>query len=127
MKRIQFGTLFVVALVMLVAMSASAQSPKAHAVVTWADNSDNETGFRVDIGQGLDPAAPEFVYGFQQNLPADTTAFELDLTIGTGYTLRIVAVNAGGETPSSAVSFTTPLPPPPAAPGTPVVNVTIVP
>jgi hypothetical protein len=67
--------------------------------LSWADNSNNETGFNIERQNG----AAWTVIG---NVPANTTSYsDGSLAGGTAYTYRVVAVNTAG--PSAYTNTTT--------------------
>jgi len=71
--------------------------------ITWNDNSNNETGFRVQFKKTVDPN-----FTVKPNLPADTTTYELTgLDSGTSYDVRIIAFNDAGSVASETVAETT--------------------
>lgn len=74
--------------------------------LTWVDNSNNETGFRVSR-----KTAAEGVWRVIGTLAAGTrTARNSGLTAGTAYVFRIVSYNSSGESDSSnEATVTTPL------------------
>ncbi|HYE14113.1 MAG TPA: fibronectin type III domain-containing protein [Pyrinomonadaceae bacterium] len=82
--------------------------------LAWADNSDNEGGFRVERCAGA--GCTNFATAGQTG--AGATSFgDTGLSPGTTYTYRVVAFNAGGDSaPSNTASATTQALPPPAAP-----------
>ncbi|WP_194768583.1 fibronectin type III domain-containing protein [Tamlana sp. I1] len=69
--------------------------------LTWVDNSDNETGFRVQRMQ-------DGTYINVGSLAADATMFtDEDLAPSTQYTYRVIAINDGGESAPSDVAMGT--------------------
>ena len=71
-------------------------------VVTWADNSNNETSFRVEraVGGGS--------FSFLANAPANAVTFaDTSAAERTTYRYRVVAVNATGESAASNVAQAT--------------------
>jgi hypothetical protein len=90
---------------------ASAQSP-TQVNLTWADNADNETGFRVErcTGAGCTNFASLAQLAANAATYADTTA-----VANTTYSYRVFAFNTGGDSqPSNVATVTTPLPGPAA-------------
>jgi fibronectin type 3 domain-containing protein len=82
--------------------------------LTWTDNSDDETGFRIE--RKLEPSgAFELITTVGANV---TYHYNAGLQPGTTYTYRIRAFNGIGESENSnaATAATDPLPAPPAAP-----------
>ena len=91
--------------------SLKAKPGKKRIDLAWKDNSDNETGFKIERRQG---AAVNFTQ--IATLPANATAFaDTGLGVSTKYAYRIRAFNTGGHTPYSAAVEATTLPNPPAA------------
>jgi hypothetical protein len=83
--------------------------------LTWTDNSDDETGFRIE--RKLEPSgAFELITTVGANV---TYHYNAGLQPGTTYTYRIRAFNGIGESENSneATAATDPLPAPPDAPG----------
>lgn len=74
--------------------------------LTWVDASLGETGHR------LERRAPGGTFAAIGTAPADATSAQVGATEGTALEYRVVAVNAGGASPSLVASVTTP----PAAP-----------
>ncbi len=74
--------------------------------LTWNDNSNNETGFKIIRKTGLGEYA--FIHTAAQNI---TSYSDNDLVDGTGYTYRIIAINSNGAYSeySSESSAVTPL------------------
>ena len=72
--------------------------------LTWADNSENETSFRVER------RIPGGAFAAITTLPADSTSYsDATVTAETGYEYRVVAFNAVGTSPASnVVAVTTP-------------------
>ena len=97
------------------ALAAIAQSSTAVAL-TWTDNADNETSYRVLRRDG---AAPAFVQ-VSPDLPAGTTSWQDNgLAASSPYTYTVKAHNAAGDSgPSNEAQVTTPSAPVvvPAAP-----------
>jgi len=82
--------------------------------LAWADNSGNETGFRIErkIPQGGS------VYAEIATVGANLTSYsDTGLSAGTQYFYRIRAANAGGQSPYSNEANATTLQGAPAAPG----------
>ena len=75
--------------------------------LTWMDNSDNETGFRIEWFNVSDWEEVETV-------PAGTVSYSvMGLTAETDYCYRVLAVNsAGGSVPTDQACATTPEQPP---------------
>jgi hypothetical protein len=75
------------------------------AVLLWRDNTNNETGFNVELKLGS-----ERNYDLAGGTLANVTTMTLgDLLPATTYTVQVRAVNAsGGSAPSVPVTFTTP-------------------
>ena len=79
--------------------------------LAWTDNSDNETGFKIERRQGTAVNFTQIAI-----LPANAAAFaDTGLGVSTKYAYRIRAFNTGGHTPYSAAVEATTLPNPPAA------------
>ena len=75
-------------------------------LLTWKDNADNETGFKVERKKQNDSSYKVIV-----TLPTDISETKYtDKTVapGTTYNYRVVAYNSKGEVPSKTVSITTP-------------------
>lgn len=95
----------------------------AQFTLTWTDNSDNETGFRIERANGLNATT-----GFVEIAVVGAnvvTYVDASLPNSTAYTYRLRAYNAGGNSAysNSASSTTPPLPVSPhAAPGAPVIT-----
>ncbi len=72
--------------------------------LAWEDNSDNETGFELEVAIGdLEPARFELV----MEVPADTTTLRhTGLSANTNYSYRIRAVNDEGFSDYSALAST---------------------
>ena len=71
-------------------------------LITWEDNSDNETGFRIER------RLPKGEWWLESVAPADTTNFvSAGCRAYTTYEHRVVAFNGDGESPSEVVSGTT--------------------
>jgi hypothetical protein len=69
--------------------------------LAWTDNASNETGYRVERQSGGSFVAVA-------TLGANTTGFtDTGLPSGSTFCYRVVAVNAGGETPSASACGTT--------------------
>lgn len=76
----------------------------------WADNSDNESGFRIEQSTGGGAFAEVAAVGANV-----TTYAATNLTPGTGYSFRVLAYNDGGTSAySNTAAVTTPLPTPAA-------------
>lgn len=70
--------------------------------LTWKDNSNNETGFRVFRSTGGNSYTQVGTVG------ANTTAYtDSGLTANTAYTYQVVAYNTGDSDPSNSVTITT--------------------
>jgi len=81
--------------------------------LTWSDNSNNETGFRVQRATSLNGN-----YNTITTTSANATSYSVTgLSSGTTYYFRVSAVNAAGNSNSTSASATT-LVAPPAAPST---------
>lgn len=99
---------------------ATVRAQAAQATVTWTDNADNETDFRVERFTGTGTSTSAFVEIGQ--VPAapgvGTTVTYTDTTIsaGTTYSYRIKAHNTGGYSAYSNIATGSTLPAPPAAP-----------
>ncbi|PID91728.1 MAG: hypothetical protein CSA96_06525 [Bacteroidetes bacterium] len=79
--------------------------------VVWEDNSDNETGFRIERSR-----YSSFLYQVVGSVGADVTRFtDTGLTPYRRYYYRVYAVNAGGSSDFSQASVRT-LPLPPSSP-----------
>jgi hypothetical protein len=81
--------------------------------LAWVDNSDNETGFRIDVAPGpinADGDVTEYTI-----LPANTSAYSYSTQPNTTRYFRVLAVTSTLQSaPSNVVSATTPnVPPPP--------------
>jgi hypothetical protein len=76
--------------------------------LTWADNSSNETGFRIE--RALDNAGSSGTYSLVASVPANSTSCSNgDLTAETRYHYRICAYNsAGNSSYSNEVNAVTP-------------------
>jgi hypothetical protein len=71
--------------------------------LTWSDQSNNETHFRIE--RKTEPSGP---FGLVETPPAGTTAFEdAALSPATTYTYRVFAVNGAGEAVSNTATATT--------------------
>ncbi len=78
--------------------------------LTWGDNSDNEAGFRVERWNGS-------LYIAIATLGANATSYSnTGLLAATTYRYRVIAFNAGGDSPPSNTAEATTLPNPPSAP-----------
>jgi len=83
--------------------------------LTWADNSGNETGFKIERKT---PQGGTSVYAEIATVGANLTSYsDTGLSAGTQYFYRIRAANAGGQSPYSNEANATTLPGAPAAPG----------
>jgi hypothetical protein len=72
--------------------------------ITWADNSGNETGFRVQRKRGVGGT-----YATVANLGSGVTSYtNTGLTATTQYYYRVKAINENGTTTSNEASVTTP-------------------
>jgi Fibronectin type III domain len=80
--------------------------------VTWLDNSDNETSFRLDRAPNNGGAPGTYAQIATLN-PNVTTYTNTGLTSGTGYWYRVRAQNAVGNSAYAAAKFITTLPPVP--------------
>ncbi len=99
-------------------LQAQAQST-SQINLSWKDNSDNETKFRLEVSQNEGTS-------FQQlaELNANITQYQhKNLQAGKKYCYRVIAFNAQGDSPNSNMSCATtnavPPPPPPPAPKKP--------
>lgn len=96
-------------------VSATSTSPQSVSL-TWTDMATNETGYRIDRAD----ASGSFVS--LTSIPTNSTSF-LDTSVqaSSSYQYKVVALNAGGETPSEPVAVTVQaLPPaPPVQPKLP--------
>lgn len=92
-------------------LSALASSDGSSIDLTWVDNSDNETGFRVDAAPGpitADTDVTEFT-----TLPANSTSYSYPTQPNTTRYFRVLVVTAASQSdPSNVVSATTPNVPP---------------
>jgi hypothetical protein len=80
--------------------------------LTWQDNSNNETGFKIE--SKLNSAV---TYTEIATVGANVTSYSnTGLAINTAYTYRVLAYNAGGNSGYSNTSSATTLPNPPNAP-----------
>ena len=80
--------------------------------LTWTDNSDNETGFKIEVDEGN---TGTFVY--LDTVGANVTSYpDSGLTTGVEYCYRVYAYNGDGDSGYSNVSCDTPVGLPPAAP-----------
>lgn len=92
----------------------------AELLVSWTDNSTNETGFSLErtATMPIDPASWLVV----ASLPANAVSYsDRDLPAGVTYSYRLRAFNASGHSPYAGPASAT-VPPVPTAPG----NVTVV-
>lgn len=97
-------------------LSASAQSASSVGLV-WNDNSNNESGFKVERRRADDAAS---AFAQITLLAADTTSFlDTGLDAATAYDYRVRAFNGAGDSPYSNVFTVTTLAPPPPAPNPP--------
>ena len=90
--------------------------------LAWTDNSNNETGFRIERCTGSTLACAGGPFGTVGTVGANVTTFS-DTTVApsTTYTYRVWSFNGAGDSPTSSnlAEATTPAPPsPPAAPST---------
>ncbi|MGS2723703.1 fibronectin type III domain-containing protein [Porticoccus sp. GXU_MW_L64] len=79
--------------------------------LTWTDNSDNETSFRIErrVGNGN--------FATFSDQPANATRFTDNTTsAGTTYTYRVIARNSGGDSAASNEATITLATPPPVVP-----------
>ena len=81
-------------------------------ILTWTDNSTDETGFRIERKTGAAGAWHEIGLA-----PANATAFaDTTVAASTEYYYRVAAYNTGGNSAwSNEAGATTPAPPPPPA------------
>ena len=71
--------------------------------LTWTDNSNNETGFRIERETGTSgPFVAMATVGAGQTSYSDTTAAP-----ATQYTYRVIATNSAGDSPSSNLAIAT--------------------
>lgn len=70
--------------------------------LTWADNSDDETGFRIERSQNGGPFLNVGTVG-----PNVTTFINSDLSVATSYSYRVAAVSAVGQSPYSNIANVT--------------------
>ncbi len=90
-------------------LAATSTNPQ-NAALAWTDTSNNESGFRIERAEGINP--------FQSltNLPPNSVSF-LDPSVrpGTSYRYRVVVIGEGGEAPSIEIGVNVaglpPLPP----------------
>lgn len=88
--------------------AATSTSPQS-ASLAWTDTASNESGYRIERADRDGVLIP------LTNVSPNSTSF-LDTSVqpGSAYRYRVVAVNEGGEAPSSEVAVDVqPLPPPP--------------
>jgi hypothetical protein len=78
--------------------------------LTWSDNADNETVYRVVV---RDPSLDDFEYF---DLPANSTTYEASVYPGNTFNFQVYAGNNAGESRSSIITVTTPLEPEVKAP-----------
>lgn len=90
-------------------------TPGTQRVISWTDNSDNETCFHLQWE--TDQSAPNWV-DINTCLPANTVSYAHNIGANTGDCYRIEATNAGGSNgfTSPACAAETPPPPPPPPP-----------
>ena len=105
----------------LALIAVPAHAATVRATLSWADNSTDEDGFRVE--RNVDAGALTTV----ASLPVDSTSYvDEPLLLGTAYCYRIVAFNGLGDSaPSAQACGTTPALP--ASPGGLQLIITIVP
>lgn len=85
-------------------LTASASS-STRILLTWSDNSANETGFRIERRQGGSGAFSVISSVGPNVMTVDDSA----IATGASYEYRVVAFNAGGDAaPSNTASVTTP-------------------
>lgn len=84
-------------------LEASEVAGGAH--LTWTDNSDNEDHFMVvRMEDGVDPE-----YDVISTATFDAVQYhDADVTSGSTYMYKIIAMNGAGESESNEVSFTAP-------------------
>lgn len=83
--------------------------------LSWTDNSNDETGFRIERAAGSGS------FSLVGTTGANITAFaDVSVAVSTVYQYRVFAVNAAGDSPSAGpISATTPAPAPAPAPQPP--------
>lgn len=97
--------------------SAEATSTNSQsALLSWADTSDNESGFRIERESG------DGVFSPVTSLPPNSTSF-LDVTVEAGktYAYKVFASNISGDSEASNSATTTVMLPPPAPPEKPTL------
>lgn len=82
--------------------AAASQVEKRTNRITWDDNSDDETEFRIEVSTGGAFSTLTSVD------PDEETYDHTNVTIGTEYTYRIIAVGAGGDSAPATASPITP-------------------
>jgi hypothetical protein len=97
----------------------SATAINSHRVdLAWTDNSNNETGFRIERCTGNTAACSAGPFGTVATVGANVTTYS-DTTVApsTTYTYRVWSFNGAGDsaTPSNLAEASTPAPPPPPA------------
>lgn len=92
-------------------------TPGTQRVISWSDNSDNETCFHLQWE--TDQSTPNWV-DINACLPANTVSYAHNIGTNTGDCYRIEATNAGGSngftSPACAAAAPPPPPPPPPPP-----------
>jgi hypothetical protein len=82
--------------------------------LSWADNSNNETGFKIERCQGI--GCTDFAQ--IATVAVGVTSYaNTGLVAATTYQYRVRAYNTGGDSGYSSATSATTLPSPPAAPG----------
>ena len=77
--------------------------------ITWRDNSLSETAYEVQV------STDDVQFSTVATLDPDTEAFTITgLSEATSYSIRVLAINITGETPSGVIKVTTPQSPPEA-------------
>ena len=108
-------------LFLLTALAALAQSNTgniAQIVLTWTDNSQSEQGFIIQRApKPLSGSAPLSTYAEVARVPANTVTWtDTNLPPSTGFSYRVIAFNAAGNSePSNITTATTAALPAPIA------------
>lgn len=93
-------------------LSANEVSP-GEVELTWTDQADNESGYRVERGAGENPSEYGELAG---DLPAGSTSYTDDTAeTNTLYTYRVTAFNAVGSSSATALIYTGDAPQAPAS------------
>jgi len=100
-------------LTLLCALALAAGAFAAELKLAWTDNSDNETGFKIERAPG---SSGTLVWAQIAQAAANITTYtDTGLPHATTYSYRVRAYNSSGDSgPSNTVSATTPAPPPAA-------------